>query len=141
MSKSGAFLKIKIPKNLERDIHERIAQALRETAEEVLSVQKEVAPLAFANLSTRFGWPKSFQSSTRKPRGKRQGGQLARSITLEVDEAALRAEFSARTRYARYVHEGTLHFIGRPYLITPIREVGIPLLRESLHEKLKDDYI
>lgn len=139
--KSGAFLRVKVPKDLAGDIRKRFVKAMRPAGEETLAVQKDVVPVAFANLSTRFGWPKSFQSATKKPRGKRQGGQLARSLTMEVDEEGLKIVFRARTPYAVPVHEGTLHFIGRPYVTLPIREIGIPVFKEELGAALKEDFV
>lgn len=141
MAKSGAFLRVKMPKDLAGDIRKRIVKAMRPVGEETLSVIKEVAPIAFANLSTIFGWPKSFQLVSERTRGTPPSGQLAKSITVDIDEAGLKIVFKARTDYAAYVHEGTLSFVGRPYMTLPIREIGVPALKQELHEALKKDFI
>lgn len=141
MAKTGVFLRVKAPKNLEGEMRKRMVKALRPVGEEVLAIIKDVVPVAFANLTTVYGWPRSFQSASKKPRGARQGGQLRRSLTLEIDEGALQAVFRARTPYAVYVHGGTLHFVGRPYVARPIQEVGGPGLERELRIVFAEDFV
>lgn len=141
MAKTGAFLRVNAPKNLEGEMRGRMAKALRPVGEEVLAIIKDVTPVAYANLTTRYGWPRSFQSASKKPRGRRQGGQLRRSLTLEIDEDALQAVFRARTPYAVFVHDGGLHFVGRAYVARPIQEEGGPLLERELKIVFAEDFV
>ena len=129
-----------VVKNLAQKMQGRIAAALTTAMQDTLFKQKEVAPVAFANGQSEYGWPISFQSATVKPKGKIQGGTMKRSITGAVDKLKLAAVFRCQMPYAVWVHEGTSRFVGRPFLTRPIREVGIPALRKALVEQLAKSF-
>lgn len=133
----GAKVTTRRPKNLPREFDERGLRALKAAMEDTLFKQKEVAPVAFASAQSDYGWPLSFQAATAKPEGAIQGGTMKHSITAELDARAKKAVFRAQVKYSVYVHEGTLYINGRPFMTRPIKEVGIPALRDALREEYK----
>lgn len=141
MAKGPVSFHAEIPDNLAELIREDLEEALDAAREDTLFAAKENAPVAFASSQAPFGWPRSFQAATKKPKGAVQGGTLRRSITSRLVPNRLEAEFSAQTDYAGYVHDGTVSFVGRPYITRPIKEIGVEVLEEELRARLKKDRV